>query len=150
MRIEKRAELQASSRSSLHAELKLWQGKRAPAPLCKTNPHTLMKHLLTCASALLVLSACTDAGPDYSGRGRVPADYSLVPAKDAAAVARRSPGFVATPAPKFSGAGTVQDTQGKFPETRRRGVNYYPTPYYVDPVYGVPYNGYLAPAVRRW
>ncbi len=106
-----------------------------------------MKHLLTGIAATLILSSCADTGgPVYAGaRQPLVAHSSLVPAHEAAAVARRSPGFVATPAPKFSGAGTVQDTRGWFPGERRRGYSNYGSSYY-----GAPFENYGSRRYRGW
>ena len=106
-----------------------------------------MKHTLGSLAVLLVLTSCAETGGQ---RAHAQADYHLVPAHQAAAAARRSPGFVATPAPKFSGAGTVPATYDKFPDSkgrnRRSGGYYYGNPYYGNPYFGNPYpNPY-----RRW
>jgi len=103
------------------------------------------------AATLVVLTSCTDTGgPVYSsaapgGRSAGLTTGNLSPAYRAAADARRSPGFVATPAPKFSGAGTPQPTRGYFPADRRsRNYNSYGSPYGNGYGYGVPY-GYGSP-----
>lgn len=111
-------------------------------------------------AALVMLSACSDyGGPVYSsaaGGSRTGGltQANLSPPHRAAADARRSPGFVATPPPKFSGAGTPQPTRGLFPGDRSRRNSYnnsYGTPYgYGSPYnsYGNPYNGYGNPYYR--
>ncbi len=119
-----------------------------------------MKHLFSSLAALLVLSSCAETGgPVYAGgRPGVVPQSSLVPAHQAAAVARRTPGYVATPAPRFSGAGTAQPTRYYSvgdPNYRSRGNNYYNTsygnPYYGNPYYGNPYNGaYGSRRYRNW
>ncbi|GEP43896.1 hypothetical protein [Brevifollis gellanilyticus] len=104
-----------------------------------------MKHitLASMAAGLLLTSCAETGGPVYAGaQPSVVPPSSLVPAHQAAAVARRSPGYVATPAPKFSGAGTIQDTHGYWPGSRRSGGynNYYNTSYYGNSYYGNPYR----------
>ena len=123
-----------------------------------------MKHTLTTLAALLVLTAAAQSGETYYGGGasaptsqawrHYPLDinrdgrrargdvcyrglthWNLPPAHSAAAVARRSPGFIPTPAPLFSGAGTAQPTRyynngtvryNSYPNYRSGYYNAYP------------------------
>lgn len=96
-----------------------------------------MKRTFASLAAVAALTACSDIRGTYPYQSSAPAGtraqaVNLSPAHRAAADARKSPGFVATPAPKFSGAGTPQPTHGWFPPDRSRSrssYNYYGNPY---------------------
>lgn len=113
----------------------------ASCPSLTKKTHPNMKNLLATLAALLAFTAAAYSGDsNYSGGGttaqsgggiwwypldcdregrrergdvryRGVTEWNLVPAQHAAAVARRSPGFIPTPAPLFSGAGTPQPTR---------------------------------------
>lgn len=98
-----------------------------------------MKHTLTTLAALLAITVTAAAG---DGRWATPLDihadakrergdvcyrgvthWHITPASRAAAATRRSPGYVATPRPWFSGAGTPQAPSGVY-DNRVRQIPY--------------------------
>ena len=118
-----------------------------------------MKHTFAILAALLTFTAAAQSGDSYYSGGnptiqtshawrwypldinregrrargdvcyRGLTEWNLPPARQAAAIARRSPGFIPTPPPLFSGAGTPQPTRyynNTTPNYRNGYYNAYP------------------------